>query len=157
MHVHDYEWTEEPGHQSRTLTWVRDCTVCHFSPERPSWRVIVTGSQDHTDRRLIHDALDDELLHARYFGVPMVVVEGQCPYGGADLFAEEWAAVRPYVYHDPFPANWAALGKIAGHQRNQVMVNAGGHICLAFPLEKSRGTWDCVRRAEEAGIPVKEF
>lgn len=155
-HIHAYDWIEEPSPDSRSLTWVRECD-CGFSPDRPSWRVIVTGSRDYTDRRKVADALDDELFHAKFLGVPMVVVQGECPHGGADLLAAEWAAVRPYVVPDPFPANWKVLGKRAGPYRNQRMVDSGGDVVLAFPLPSSTGTWDCVRRAEEAGIPVKEF
>lgn len=154
-HVHDLEWIEEPGRESRQ--WVRECKVCYFSPDSPSWRVIVTGARNHTDRALIWGALDDELQHAKSVGLVMVVVEGQCPHGGADLLAEEWTLEHPGVYHDPFPANWTVLGKRAGPYRNQQMVDSGGDVCLAFPLESSRGTWDCVRRAKEAGISVKEF
>lgn len=160
-HTHDYEWLEEPGHQSRHLEWGRVCKVCHFSPDRPSWRVIVTGARNHTDRYLVWDALGAEYQHAVRLGLPMVVVEGQCPYGGAGLLAEYWCETAKeaacWVYHDPFPANWEALGKRAGPYRNQAMVDSGGDVCLAFPLMESRGTWDCVRRAKEVGIPVKEF
>lgn len=160
MHVHEYDWVEEPGHQSRALEWVRACE-CGFSPDRPAWRVIVTGSREYESRATVWNALSDELVHAEFLGVPMVVVEGQCPHGGADLIAQQWAeaarGTRRDVWHDPFPANWKALGKRAGPFRNQRMVDAGANICLAFPLPSSRGTWDCVRRAEEAGIPVKEI
>ena len=37
------------------------------------------------------------------------------------------------------------------------MVNAGADLCLAFPLGESRGTRDCVRRADAAGIPVLNY
>lgn len=156
-HIHSFdEWIEEPGHQSRTLEWVRVCE-CGFSRDRACWRVLVTGDRRHTDRDLVETALAQEFAHALWLGVNMVVVEGQCPRGGADRLAEEWATGREYVDHDPIPANWVALGNIAGPYRNQQMVDLGANVCLAFPLETSRGTWDCVRRAEEAGIPVKVF
>jgi len=29
-----FEWTEEPGYQSRVLEWVRECTRCGYSPDR---------------------------------------------------------------------------------------------------------------------------
>lgn len=39
------------------------------------------------------------------------------------------------------------------------MVDAGARYVLAFPLPggRSRGTEDCIRRAEAAGIPVQRF
>lgn len=162
-HLHEYEWVEEPatlpdGSFSRSLDWVRLCE-CGFSPDRPAWRVIVTGSRSYTDKTLVWMKLGDELRHAEFLGVPLVIVEGQCPHGGADKFAEDYVRVAEGcdVYHDPFPANWKVLGKRAGPCRNQQMVDAGADVCLAFPTAESRGTWDCVRRAEEAGIHVKVF
>ena len=101
---------------------------------------------------MIWSALDAEM---REHG-QIVVIEGQCPHGGADKFAEEWAIAQGVVL-ESYPANWKALGKIAGPYRNQQMVDAGADVCLAFPLLNSRGTYDCMRRAEEAGIPVKVF
>jgi hypothetical protein len=44
-----------------------------------------------------------------------------------------------------------------GNYRNQHMVDLGARICLAFPLPSSRGTYDCMARAEAAGIPVKTY
>jgi len=82
-----------------------------------------------------------------------VIIHGGCPTG-ADAHAAQWAFdfdVREEVY----PANWEMYGKAAGLFRNQQMVDAGADVCLAFPLGESRGTRDCVRRAVEAGIPVK--
>lgn len=45
----------------------------------------------------------------------------------------------------------------AGHRRNQRMVDGGAALCLAFSRDDSAGTNDCVRRAQEAGIPVLKF
>lgn len=158
VHVHgDYEWFEEPGQDSRVLEWVRVC-ACGYSPDRPQWRVLVTGSRKLLDSRPVWNALKEEQKHADFLGVRMTVVEGQCPTGGADAAAEQWAIVRPdTVDHDPVPAKWKELGKRAGFIRNQVMVDRGADVCLAFPFPDSVGTFDCIRRAEAAGIPVKWF
>jgi hypothetical protein len=51
-------------------------------------------------------------------------------------------------------ADWSSFGELAGPMRNQAMVDTGVDICLAFPLLGSRGTWDCVRRAQASGVPV---
>ncbi|MBB3752502.1 hypothetical protein FHT44_005014 [Mycolicibacterium sp. BK634] len=160
-HIHDYtEWIEEPGHDSRTLEWVRVCE-CGFSPDRLAHRVIVTGSRVWKDPLPIIDALWDQFAYAKSHDLPMVVVEGRCPHGGADKIAENWAKAAKRqglpVDHDPIPANWEALGKRAGPFRNQVMADRGGNACLAFPLPESRGTWDMIRRALDAGIPVGIF
>ena len=36
-------------------------------------------------------------------------------------------------------------------------MSSGADRVYAFPMKGSRGTWDCVRRAEKAGIPVTVF
>ena len=52
-------------------------------------------------------------------------------------------------------ADWKRYKSGAGGVRNQEMVDLGARLCLAFPLgHKSSGTFDCVLRAENAGIPV---
>ncbi|QRY51792.1 SLOG family protein [Mycolicibacterium septicum] len=159
VHLHEYDWVESPE-VTRQLDWIRLCE-CGFSPDRPAWRVLVTGSRSHADRMQVWLALGAEFRHAEAQGLPMVVIEGQCPHGGADAHAERWAQVSNTeglpVWHDPFPANWKELGKRAGPYRNQQMVDSGADVCLAFPTAESRGTWDCIRRAEAAGIPVKVF
>lgn len=151
MHSHDFDWIEEPGYQSRVLEWVRLCP-CGYSPDRfPIWRVLVTGSRKLTDGTPVWDALDAELAEHG----AIVVIEGQAD--GADTAAMAWAmSTEGEIYLESYPANWR-IGKIAGSIRNQQMVNSGADVCLAFPTVDSRGTWDCVRRAEEAGIPVKVF
>lgn len=38
--------------------------------------------------------------------------------------------------------------------RNQEMADRGADLCLAFPGPESVGTWDMIRKARAAGIPV---
>ncbi|WPH57818.1 putative chromosome segregation protein [Mycobacterium phage WXIN] len=149
IHVHDYSWAEEPG----TGEWFSICE-CGFMPSVPAWRVLITGSRRLLAGMGLESSLGLELLYADALGLPLVVIHGAAP--GADTLAHEWAELIDGVTPDPHPANWRA-GKQAGHVRNQVMVDHGADVCLAFPLPGSTGTWDCVRRAEAAGIPVKVF
>lgn len=114
-------------------------------------RILVTGSRDWTDRAVVEHALGTALRLFR----PIVIVHGGCPTG-ADRMAWEWAW-RAGVPCEVWPAEWAAHGRAAGPIRNAQMVAAGARFCLAFPLPGSRGTEDCVRRAEAAGIPVRRF
>jgi hypothetical protein len=73
---------------------------------------------------------------------------------GADYIVDQLAQQMGALV-DPHPADWERWGKRAGGIRNQEMIDAGGiNICLAWPLGKSTGTWDCMRRAALAGIPV---
>lgn len=146
FHVHEYDWaSHEAGYH-------RLCE-CGFRPDNPAWRVLVTASRDHIDGEIIYDALADELyLNAEPRMLPMVVIHGAAP--GGDTIAHEWTVASANCTPDPHPANWRA-GKQAGHVRNQLMVDLGADVCLGFPLPDSTGTWDCLRRAEDAGIPTK--
>lgn len=109
-------------------------------------RILVTGSRDWTDHSAVIEALQK---HG-----PGTLVHGDCR--GLDRSAARIAQELGWPV-EAWPANWIDEGPAAGPKRNQRMVNAGADVCLAFPLAYSKGTWDCVRRAEAAGIPVFVF
>lgn len=149
IHVHDYNWAEEPG----TGEWFSICE-CGFMPSASAWRVLVTGSREYDAPGVVAYRLGLEAIYADSVGLPMVVIHGAAR--GADKYAHDWAELARGVTPDPHPANWRT-GNLAGHVRNQVMVDLGADVCLAFPRPGSTGTWDCIRRAKAAGIPVKIF
>ncbi|WP_079669947.1 SLOG family protein [Mycobacteroides abscessus] len=141
-------------------------------------RVLVTGSRAWPSRKFVRSALNAQLAIAGKRGQgDLVVVQGECP-SGADLFASQWADEAMTkclpVMNEGVPADWyrdcdqhcthAVRWKngtrycpVAGHLRNQEMVDRGADTCIAFPLKDSRGTWDCMKRAERAGISVTNF
>ena len=115
------------------------------------YRILVTGSREWHDtpavtrelsavRRLRPDTCDG-----------FVVVHGAAK--GLDTIAAFVAGVLGMAT-EAHPADWTTHGKGAGPIRNQAMVDLGADICLAFPTASSVGTWDCVRRANRAGIRV---
>ena len=114
-------------------------------------RILITGSRHEHDPKPVWDAINEH-----FTGVysDAVIVHGACPYGGVDESAARWAR---YVgaTEEAHPADWGRHGKSAGPKRNQTMVDRGADICLAFPGPSSRGTWDCMKRARAAGIPVQ--
>jgi hypothetical protein len=140
-------------------------------------RVLVTGSRSWADAQLLEVALLsawDEALQAGFDGI--VVVEGEAE-AGADPMARQWAEARGITV-DRVPADWPGpcgsdcrpghrrlrrgggeYCPTAGHRRNQVMVDRGASVALAFlvPELPCRGTRDCMRRAQLAGIPVWSF
>jgi len=138
-------------------------------------RVLVTGSRSWTDEQAVADALLDtwhDITQTIGTQARMVVVHGDCPEGG-DAIAKEWAVGNGLV-HEPHPADWSApcdntcsrshrktsarhgeYCPTAGHRRNQFMVDLGADLVLAFHRDGSRGTADCIRRAEAADIPVR--
>lgn len=126
-------------------------------------RILITGSRKWRDRHSVEAAIRDAVIRS---GAPMdqvVIVHGGAE--GADacadvsatamgLWVEEhlanWRHCVPQCAHDP-----VEYCPQAGPRRNQRMVDAGADVCLAFPLADSRGTYDCIRRAHDAGIPVR--
>lgn len=134
--------------------------------------VIVTGSRKWTDTALIYADLEHQLAYAQSVRSVLVVCHGKNPKG-ADAIAAQWCKERRGhgVVEDPVPADWTrdcdtlcshkprvrADGTrwcpAAGVLRNQVMVDKGAALCLAYPLDGT-GTQDCMKRADAAGIPV---
>ncbi|MGY6019554.1 DUF2493 domain-containing protein [Streptomyces spinosirectus] len=118
------------------------------------YRVLVTGSRDWHDQHAIWDALATATREAPD-DQDLVIVHGACP-SGADHIAHEWA--RGYgATIEAHPANWVINGKRAGFIRNQLMVNLGADVCLAFIRNGSRGASHTARLAEQAGIPVRRW
>lgn len=137
--------------------------------------VLVTGSRTWDDRQAVADALLDAWHDAVQTVSPEVhftVVHGDCPTR-ADAIAKQWA-IDNSVFHHAVPANWSGpctascpdtphrksnrhgeYCPMAGHYRNQLMVDMGIDLVLAFHRNNSRGTADCIRRATKAGIPVR--
>jgi hypothetical protein len=113
-------------------------------------RVLVTGSRDYSDGAAMESAF---LGWGRDVGFPRATLVHGGARGADSLAGRIWAD-RFGLPVEVHCADWAGLGKRAGHVRNQVMVDLGAAVCFAFPLSGSRGTWDCVRRARAADIPV---
>lgn len=133
-------------------------------------RVLITGSRNWTDEQTIHNKLNT-LLASTPGSEPFILVHGHCPTG-ADAIADKWGQQLPRevtverhpanwdrpcdnnCYHHPRTKNGKPYCPMAGHLRNQEMVDLGADLCLAFPLPGSRGTKDCIRRAKKANIPI---
>jgi hypothetical protein len=118
-------------------------------------RLLITGSRHakgHDHGRLIRAALAQTTI-----GVTGVtLIHGRCPYGGVDLIADRMARRWGWDVEE-HPADVTPDGKILGPARNARMVAAGADLCLAFPDPRSRGTWDCLRKAANAGIPGRVY
>lgn len=121
-------------------------------------RVIISGTREALsaeDREIVIDVLAPYLERDQMIGV------GDCKTG-VDLFARQlWMKRRrPGAGQSltVFNAHWQRLGRKAGSERNGRMVEwaakVPGSVLLAFPGPTSRGTWDCVRKAQAAGLAV---
>jgi len=132
-------------------------------------RILITGSRDWTDHRLIFGELEriardydlcyepDEYGNTLADPSKMTVVHGACPTG-ADMWADEWAIsncdMRLVERH---PADWERYGKKAGPIRNREMVELGADMCLAFIKNGSAGATQTAMLAVKAGIDTKEY
>lgn len=138
--------------------------------------ILVTGSrhtraehQDYITRWLLVAAASSN--QATVWGATYTLWHGDA--AGVDTIAEQTATKLGWVIRK-FPADWTQACRpvcnhghrkahrngetycpAAGVYRNQVMVERGPDIVVAFPrLPFSPGTEDCMARAWRAGIPL---
>jgi hypothetical protein len=107
---------------------------------------VVSGGRDYRDFGHVERVLDEER--------PDVVVQGECPKGGADLLAKRWCRKRgvPCV---GIEALWDFYGNGAGPIRNGWMFDLLPiDKLVAFPGD--RGTNNAVRQASERNIPIRD-
>lgn len=114
-------------------------------------RVLVCGSREWTDRTWIRLRLAC-LLPADPAAEEPTIVHGDAR--GADRIAGEIATDLGF-WVETHPADWSRHGKAAGPIRNREMLDSGIHLVLAFVRGESRGTRDCIKAAQERGIPVE--
>lgn len=125
----------------------------------PALRVLVTGARRTTPEgaSFVARTLARICAAAIGSGQQVIIVQGECHSGGVDLAARRWAEETPGVESEGHPADWDRHGKAAGMIRNGEMVTLDADLCVAFPAKGSRGTWDCLKRAAEAGIPGRVY
>jgi hypothetical protein len=119
-------------------------------------KVLVTGGRDFSDFVRFLGILDR--VH-RERGPITAIIHGDCPTGADAMVAKWMLGIQGTHWDTPivirkYPADWDLHGKAAGPLRNQQMVDQKPDLCVAFP--GGRGTADCVRRAQAAGIEILE-
>ncbi len=131
----------------------------------------LTGSRRWTDRQYLEDTLIDVWHDALQVGYTGIELMHGCAEG-ADTMGHEWAWRTGFLIRE-FPADWQGpcgpecqpghrrrnrrnveYCPLAGHRRNQQMVDERPVLFVAAHYQGSTGTADCVRRAKAAGIPV---
>jgi len=111
-------------------------------------RLLITGSRGFDNRKLMHRVL----LEAWDNGY-RVLIHGAAR--GADRLAAEVGErigfeIEAYPVRRQLDGPWPA----AGVKRNSRMLEESQpHICFAFPLADSRGTWDMVNKCKAADVP----
>lgn len=110
-----------------------------------TYRVLVTGGRDYTDRGRVFKDLSR--IHEKHRD--MVLISGMA--NGADQLAFDYACMFDVDY-EGYAAKWRDDGKAAGPLRNQRMIETKPDLVVAFPGGK--GTEDCVERAKKAGLSL---
>jgi hypothetical protein len=132
----------------------------------------LTGSRRWTDVPLLedtlllvwHDALEDG-----YEGIELIHGDAR---DGADAMGDAWA-IKNGIPRRRCPADWEGpcgpecqpghrkskrngrtYCPLAGHRRNQQIIDEHPVLLVAAQVNNSTGTADCMRRAKAAGIPV---
>jgi hypothetical protein len=121
-----------------------------------TWRILVTGWRywPASHRSAVEEVLAAWCEEHVQPGDEVVIVQGECPYGGVDLYAKMWAYDHStWVRNEGHAADYRN-GKFLGPERNTKMVNLGADVCFAFMHPTSRGTVDCRDKARAAGIPT---
>ena len=109
-------------------------------------RVLVCGGRAYHDKNAVFAALDR--LHQKH-RIEAIIQGGAA---GADRLAIKWATSRG-IPSESYIADWARLGRGAGHIRNQRMLDQGKpDAVVAFP--GGTGTADMVARAKTAGLKI---
>lgn len=109
--------------------------------------VLVTGSRNWTNAASIRAELDK--LPADTF-----IIQGGAD--GADRIAADYAMKLGFLVLTAH-ANWFKFKKAAGPIRNKAMLEMKPAKVLAFCLNQSKGTMDCITAALGKGIPVEIF
>lgn len=105
--------------------------------------VVVTGGRDYKDNATVGEVLDEV--------APTAVVHGGAP--GTDTLCAQWARAHG-VTSRTYPAPRQTHGNSAGPVRNQAMLDCERpDLLVAFPGGKD--TADMMRRAQNAGIPIR--
>lgn len=132
----------------------------------------LTGSRKWVDVSLLDDTLFlvwHEALEVGYDGIELIHGHAR---DGADAMGDAWAIANG-VSRRRLPADWEGpcgpecqpghrkpkrngrtYCPLAGHRRNQQIVDERPLLLVAAQVNSSTGTADCIRRAEAAGVPV---
>jgi hypothetical protein len=118
------------------------------------YKVLMFGDRDWTNAAAIRREL--RKLIAKHGTQRLLIIEGECPSGGADLLARI-EAERANVHVARVHALWQTRYKGAGPQRNTIMRLLGPDEGIGFhpDITKSKGTKNMAKQLERAGIPYR--
>jgi hypothetical protein len=94
------------------------------------FRLLVAGGRDFYDYKFIDEFLTTWLSQQDVDVQEIVLIHGDAQ--GVDRLAGQWAKYNSILV-DVYPADWANLGKRAGHIRNAKMIESGVDYAILFP------------------------
>lgn len=120
-------------------------------------RIIIAGSRDFNDYKLLKDSMRDILKNISFEGINKIkIISGTAR--GTDQLGERFAK-QFKLEVVKFPADWDRFGKRAGYIRNEEMAkysikddNYG--ILVAFWDGESRGTKHMINLAKKHSVEV---
>lgn len=113
------------------------------------YRILVSGSRDWDNMTIVSDTLRDAMIYLGVEPSSVTLVHGGAR--GLDSIAGT-VATNMGMRVEKHPARWDEYGKSAGMIRNREMVELGASLFIAFPLDKSVGTWGCLKEAQKSGM-----
>lgn len=109
----------------------------------------IVGSRDVKDYYMVKKLIEEWEIEN---GSIDFIVSGGAT--GIDSMAVKYATQKE-IPHLIFPAQWGKYGKKAGPMRNTLIVESGINHLIAFPSQKSKGTWNIINQAKgKNGIKV---
>lgn len=111
-------------------------------------KLAIVGGRDYTDYQTFTKIVDE---YIREFGTPSLIISGGAK--GVDTMAYNYAKTLNIPVEVLAP-EWNKYGKQAGLLRNTDIIEASTHV-LALPTDKSRGTYDSIRKAQNAKKHLK--
>jgi hypothetical protein len=123
-------------------------------PQPPLYKVLMFGDRDWTNSAAVRREL--RKLIRRHGTQRLLIIEGECPYGGADLIARV-EAERANVHVARIHALWQTRYRGAGPQRNTIMRLLEPDEGIGFhpDISKSKGTKNMAKQLDDAGIPYR--
>lgn len=118
-------------------------------------RILITGSRAWLDSESIEAWLIQKVHEYTIDECKVTLVSGHCPTGVDKL--GELIAKKLGWNIELHPADWNKYGKSAGFKRNQVMVDLGADMVLAFIKDESKGASHTASAAINAGLYTSIF
>ncbi len=119
-------------------------------------RILITGSREWVKPELIYDAIWQWVRENTIPNEEVFLIHGDASRG-ADRIARDYARGVSWLLEEAHPADWENEGRAAGFIRNQLMVDLGADVTLAFIRNGSKGATHTAGQAAKAGIPVIRY